>query len=266
MRYLFGALLISGFCCSAGAQTLASSDVPKHLVIARELVDNLKPEDNHYSLGGTAVSFPGDIFSSGYAMKADCSGFLLAIFERAKYPTQGQMEFLVYGPKRKRPTAEDFVYSIEKEKGFTHILHVTDIKAGDLLAHAMLNVEDQRQTGTTGHVFLINSVPKSVAVRKPVVEGTRQFEVSIIDSNEEYVGADDSRIADPANKITGLGKGTIRLYADSNGELVGWARTFLSTNRFFSYSPKFPSDTKLRKAAIGRPIAGNATSDRAKSQ
>lgn len=253
---LFAALLMFGLCLTADAQTADSTDVPRHLAIARELVDNLKPEDNRYSLGSQSISFPGDLFASRYAMNADCSGFLLAIFERAKYPTQSQMDFLNAGVKRKRPTAEDFVYSIEREKGFTRIRKVEDMKPGDLLAHAMLNKDDQRQTGTTGHVFLINSVPQPIEPRRPIVDSTRQFEVSIIDSNEEHVGADDSRLAEPTNKITGLGKGTIRLYADATGELVGWARTFPNTKRFFSYSPAFPSDTKLRKAAIGRPHAG----------
>jgi hypothetical protein len=78
--------------------------------------------------------------------------------------------------------------------------------------------------------------------------------VSVIDSNEEHVGADDTRLLDPSNKILGLGKGTIRIYSDANGELVGWARTFRNSSKFFSYSPRFPSDTKARKAAIGRPV------------
>jgi hypothetical protein len=103
---------------------------------------------------------------------------------------------------------------------------------------------------------LINSSPRPIEPRKPIVEGTRQFEISIIDSSDEHVGEDDSRLADPSNKIKGLGKGTLRLYADASGELVGWARTFKNA-RFFSYSPQFPSDTKLRKAAIGRPVTGN---------
>ena len=38
------------------------------------------------------------------------------------------------------------------------------------------------------------------------------------------------------------------------GELVGWARTFAKSNRFFSYDPRFPSDSKRRRAAIGRPV------------
>ncbi|TFW02974.1 hypothetical protein E4K72_13215 [Oxalobacteraceae bacterium OM1] len=146
------------------------------------------------------------------------------------------------------------MYSIETEKGFRQIHDARTIAPGDILAHAMLNIDDKRQTGTTGHVFLINSDPKPIEPREPVVVGTQQFEISIIDSNEEHVGADDTRLADPANKLTGLGRGTIRLYVDADGKLVGWARTFKVTKRFFSYDSRFPSDTKLRKAAIGRPL------------
>ncbi len=252
------AFLISSLCITVGtptfAQSLEAGGIPGYLAIARELAENVKPEDNQYQLGRQFISLPGDAASNKYAMRADCSGFLLAIFERAKLPVRSRMVFLYDGPQRKRPASEDFVFSIEQEKGFRLIRKVEDLKPGDLLAHAMIDKEVQKQTGTTGHVFLINTEPKAISSRRPIVAGTRQFEVSVIDSNEEHVGADDSRLAG-AKKIHGLGKGTIRLYADDNGELVGWARTFANSNRFFSYSPKFPSDTKLRKAAMGRPIA-----------
>ena len=252
------AMLISGLCFTASApsfaQTIDPSGIPSYLAIARELVENVKPEDNQYLLGRQFISFPGDAASNKYAMRADCSGFLLAIFERAKLPVRSRMVFLYDGPQRKRPASEDFVFSIEQEKGFRLIRKVEDLKPGDLLAHAMIDKEVQKQTGTTGHVFLINTAPKAIASKRPMVAGTRQFEVTVIDSNEEHVGADDSRLAG-LNKIHGLGKGTIRLYADNDGERVGWAKTFPDSNRFFSYSPKFPSDTKLRKAAMGRPIA-----------
>lgn len=250
MKALVFMVVLAAWCAGAAA------DVPRHLSIARELVVNVKPADNRYTLGGRFISFPGDPGADRYAMHADCSGFLLAIFERAGYPIQPQMEFLVAGPKRKRPRAEDFVLSIEREKGFKRILKVEDMRPGDLLAHAMLDKADQKETQTTGHVFLLDSVPRAIAPKAPAVQGTRQFEVSIIDSNNEHVGADDSRLADPARKVAGLGRGTIRLYVDANGELVGWARTFRNVKRFFSYSPDFPSDTKRRKAAVGRPQAG----------
>ena len=228
------------------------ADIPRHLAIARELVENIRPADNRYKLGGDFVSLPGDSASSRYAMTADCSGFLLAIFERAGYRIRSGMPFLVATPGRKRPRAEDFVLSIEQEKGFRRIWHVTDIRPGDLLAHAMLDVADQRQTGTTGHVFLVDSAPRKIWAWKPIVGGTDQYEVSIIDSNGELVGEDDTRRASGID--AGLGRGTIRVYADAEGRLVGWARTFRASDRFFSYDPRFPSDTKRRKAAVGRPI------------
>jgi hypothetical protein len=253
---IFSAVALS-LCCSLAQAQTDSTEVPRHLAIARELVENIKPEDNQYVLRERSISFPGDFLSNRYAMRADCSGFLLAVFERARYSTQAKMSFLEWTPNRRKHTAEDFVLSIEKEGGFTRVRRVEELRPGDLVAHAMVNVEDKRKTGSTGHVFLINGHPKQITPRKPVVEETRQFEVSVIDSNEAYTGDDDSRLADPSNKIKGLGKGTIRLYADSNGELVGWATTFKTSTRFFSYDPRFPSDTRPRKAAMGRPVAGN---------
>lgn len=242
-----------------GAPARAQADaaaIPGYLAVARELVQNTKPDDNRYNLGGQFISFPGDSPSGRYAVRADCSGFLLAIFERAGYTTRSRMEYLPSSSrKRTRPAAQDFVHSIEAEKGFTRIRDVRQVKPGDLLAHAMLNVEDQKQTGTTGHVFLIDSPLRPIAPRAPLVSGTRQFEVAVIDANDEHLGADDTRLADPARRVTGLGRGTIRLYVDGDGTLVGWARTFRDTRRFFSYDPRFPSDTRLRKAAVGRPAA-----------
>lgn len=234
----------------AGAQ-----EVPRHLAIARELVANVKPQDNRYVLGGELIRFPGEGGASAYEVKADCSGFLLATFARAQYPIRPQMQFLVAGPKRKRPRAEDFVLSIERESGFKRVFKVQDMRPGDLLAHAMLDKADQKETQTTGHVFLIDSLPREIAPKNPLQTGTTQYEVAVIDSNNEHVGDDDTRLKDPANGNTGLGRGTIRLYADEKGELVGWARTFWNTKRFFSYDPRFNSGTKPRKAAIGRPAA-----------
>jgi hypothetical protein len=249
MKAIVLAFLV-GVAGSAVAQ--ASEAIPRHLALARELLDNVKHEDNRYVLGQRQVAFPGDLLSSGYRMHADCSGFLLAIFERAGYRTQSQMQFLPVGKSRFRHASEDFVYSIENEKGYRRVLRVEDIRPGDLIAHALL----EREHGTTGHVFLVDGEPRPIPARRPVIEGTRQFELSIIDSNSELAGTDDTRLAHPEK--AGLGRGTIRVYADETGALAGFARNFPKTNRFFSYSPKFASGTKPRKAAIGRPLDGVA--------
>lgn len=239
--------------CSAAAR----EDVPLHLTLARELVAKLTPQNNQYVLGGQVITFPSDGAASTYSMKADCSGFLLALFDRAGYATRSRMMYLKGSARRTRHSAEDFVLSIEHEAGFKRIETIDAIRPGDLLAHAMVNIADQRSSGRTGHVLLINGQPKQIAPRKPVVANTRQFEVSIIDSSDDYSGDDDTRLVGTVHKMTGLGRATIRLYADEKGEVVGWARTFAKSYRFFSYSPRFPSDTKLRKAAIGRPLPGN---------
>lgn len=232
----------------------APSSVPSHLAFARDLVEHVERPDNHYVLGGRFISFPGDSPTAGDAVRADCSGFLLAVFARAAYPTQSRMAYLTPGPKRKRPAAEDFVHSIENGRGFDRILSVAEIRPGDLIAHAMINPEDQQETSTTGHVFLVDSVPKSIFARPPYVAGTKQVLVAVIDSNNELLGDDDTRRSGKRDMSPGLGRASIRLYVDDQGAVVAWAGTFKAA-RYFSYDPRFPSDTKLRKAAIGRPQA-----------
>ena len=256
-RLSFILILALSLCCSLVNAQTESNEIPKHLALARELVENIKPENNRYSGGDDMIGFPGDFLSNKYSMRADCSGFLIALFERAKYTTRSQMSFLNWSPSRKKLKSEDFLHSIENEKGFKRIKSIDHMRPGDVLAIELLNAEDKSKAGVTGHVALINSIPKKTLPRKPIVEGTRQFEVSLIDSNEEPAGEDDTRVIDSSNKIQGLGKGTVRLYADAAGEVVGLARTFKNSNRFFSYTPRFPSDTKPRRAAIGRPMTGN---------
>ncbi len=231
----------------------AAAEIPRHLALARELVENTKPGDNEYKLGSEVIRFPGDPGATGYLVRADCSGFLLALFRRARYSTEKQMAFLPTSAKRRRFASEDFLYSIENEKGYRRIDGIANLRPGDLLAHAMLQASDQKDTGTTGHVFLIDSVAKPIEPLDPVVPGTRQFAVVVIDSNEEHLGDDDTRLSHLFRTVKGLGRGTIRLYADSSGQIVGWARTFRNTRRFISYDPRFPSGTRERKAAVGRP-------------
>jgi hypothetical protein len=227
--------------------------VPQHLALARELVANVRPENNSYE-HSESVSFPGDILSSKYAMHADCSGLVLALFDRAGYTTVRHMGYLYSTSFRHRPQSEDFVYSIEHGLGFMRIDDVRQARPGDVLAQALLDYGDQRSASSTGHTQLLDSVPRPIAARAPLVDGTTQFEVVVIDSSEGWGGPDDTRLADPAHKVKGLGRVTIRLYADADGRLVGWARTFPKAQRFFSLDARFPSDTKPRKGALGRPI------------
>jgi N-formylglutamate amidohydrolase len=239
----------------AATPTHGPPKAPRHLVLARDLVENVLPDENRYVLGGSTIHFPGDAPGVRHAVKADCSGFMLALFARAGYATRSQMVFMDDGSHRKRPRAEDFLASIERERGFRRLRVVDDIRPGDLLAHAMLDSSDKQATGTTGHVFLLASEPRPINARAPVVNGTRQYAVTVIDSNDELVGDDDSRRRGSDGEHHGLGTGTIRLYADANGRLVGWGRTFANGRRFFSYDPRFPSDTRRRRAELGRVLA-----------
>lgn len=92
-----------------------NEDFPKHLMLARELLVNVSKDKNRYT-HTDQISFPSDRFSSGYAMNADCSGFVAAFLSRSASVTLNQM-VKVTG-NRTRPLSEDFHALYFERKGF----------------------------------------------------------------------------------------------------------------------------------------------------
>jgi len=246
-------LLIAGIALPCRADEPA---IPKYIAEARELVQNVKPEDNAYDLGGNRISFPGDLFSSAYVARADCSGFVSAMLDRADYPTARRMSFAPDPFSRhRRYRAEDFLYSIEAENGFTAVKRIEDMQIGDIIALGLVSANDKQRLQVTGHVMFVNGAPKLIDSREPIIDGTRQFEVSIVDSRESSTGPEDTR--NGPSKLSGVGIGALRLYADVDGKLVGWARTF-KVAKFFSADQRFPSSNPNSPAiqmAMGRPTS-----------
>ena len=254
-------LLLASLTACVSRPAIESSDetpgLPRHLALARELVRNIAPENNRYVLGGTFLRMPSDPEPPPYYANVDCSVFVGAMFGRGNAP-----DFLAanmaYRPdststSKKWFLAEDFWYSIQHEKGFMRIDHIADIRAGDVLAYTPRSQADKQKLRSTGHVVLVNGTAEAIEARAPLVAGTRQYRVSIIDANRLATGPDDTR---SLTHSTGVGMGFLRLYADENGRPVGYARPFSST-KFISWSPDFPStdpETIPQHVAIGRAV------------
>lgn len=229
-----------------------NDNVPKHLSLARELLQNVPKEKNRYS-HTDQISFPTEVFASGYSMNADCSGFVSALLSRASSPTLNQM--IKVRPSRTRPLSEDFTLSIIREKGFKRIDRVDEISLGDIFAWEFSNFLDAKAAKNTGHTMIIDSTPKKIKPRNPFIENTEQYEVWVIDSSRGTHGPDDTRKQDKDEEIDGLGRGRFRLYADKDGIIVGFAKNF-KNSKFHSLSEshsKFSED-KPKIGAVGRPV------------
>ena len=188
------------------------------------------------------MEWKGNGQATKYASHADCSGFVDSLFTHTYGYTKEDYKNW-FG--KNRPTAAAYHDTIVAEKGFARIERVQDLHPGDLIAVKYLKRKDN-----TGHVMLADGKPQRMEAKHPIVAGTEQWEVKIIDSSESGHGTTDTRHHKGENgkDHTGLGEGVLRIYSHANGQVAGWAWSTLKVSEF-----KDPQDEQL---VIGRLKVG----------
>ncbi|OAI47672.1 hypothetical protein AYO44_09245 [Planctomycetaceae bacterium SCGC AG-212-F19] len=206
---------------------------PKHLADAIALLKKLDLKNTSYEHGGGKVSFAGTVQSH-----TDCSGFIDALLQHSYDYDEPQFKAW-FGSKR--PTAARYHDQILKQNGFILIPSIKDAGAGDLVAVKYFHRKDN-----TGHVMLVSGQPRKMEPKKPLVEGTEQWEVKVIDSSTSGHGTTDTRHAKgkDGKDHEGLGEGVLRIYADKQGKVAGFAWSTLTASKFVE-----PKDEEL---VIGR--------------
>ncbi|HZZ27366.1 MAG TPA: hypothetical protein VFE46_05100 [Pirellulales bacterium] len=239
-RLVFAALLLivlrpawaqKGIAPNGAAQSTAAP--PKHLTVAQGLVAHLDLANTSYKHGEPEASFVVP-----YQSHADCSGFIDLLLQYSYGYTKDQFKPW-FGSAR--PSAKRYHDAIADQKGFVSIAHVQDMLAGDLLGVKYLN-----RTDNTGHVMLAAERPINIQPKAPLVAGTQQWTVTVIDSSESGHGPTDTRHGKgPGGKDhDGVGSGVLRLYTDAQGQIVGFSWSTLTSSEF-----KKPTDENLM---IGR--------------
>jgi cell wall-associated NlpC family hydrolase len=230
------------FVLAMPAFAIEPSGAPKHLNEAVKLVQTLKLKNTHYNHGEPEVRWKGLDGAQESVVHTDCSGFLDALFAKC------------YGCKRSdfkrwlgknRPTADCYHDAIVKQNGFENIPAIKDVRPGDLLAVKYLTNKPD-----TGHVMLVAGAPKKMPALQPLVPGTEQWEVRIIDCSKSGHGPTDTRHrrGKTGKDHTGLGEGVLRIYVHKggtdNGRIAGWAWSTRKISRFL--------DPKEEDLVIGR--------------
>ena len=216
----------------AGAQQNKATE-PKHLATARWLVAHLDLHNTGYEHGAGTVKFTSPCIS-----RTDCSGFADALLTHCYgYDADQFRQWFGSG----RPTARRYHDAIEQQRGFTRIKHVRDVLPGDFLAVKYLTRNDN-----TGHVMLAADRPAKILPMAPLVPGTEQWKVVVIDSSQSGHGPTDTRHKKGADgkDHDGLGEGVLRVYTNSRGSIVGFAWSTLAASKY-----KDPNDEDL---VIGR--------------
>lgn len=213
--------------------TAAAAD--RHVTSAERLVDQLDLANTDYANGQGSVSWTGTVISH-----TDCSGFIDHLLMHDDGLSADDFKRWLGS---RRPTAARYHDAITEGRGFTRLASIDALRAGDLIAIKYLTRHDN-----TGHIMLVADAPRRISPTQPIVDGTTQWAVTVIDSSESGHGPTDTRHKRGADgrDHDGLGRGVFRLYADARGEVAGFSWSTTKASRFVA-----PADEHL---VLGRLV------------
>jgi hypothetical protein len=231
----FRCLLLLLIC---GCATTAQRSVPKTpLDWARILVSELQPENTSYQHKQSFIKWKGENGAEQCESRTDCSGFLNVLLERAYGLTADDFESWL---GKRRPLAVEYFKAILQQRNFRQITSEMDVRPGDVIAIRYPPGTNEN----TGHIMLITGLPMRHTTSKPEVEGTEQWEVSVIDSSESGHGKTDTRRKPDGTFGQGVGQGILRLYTKPEGEIVGYTWSTFAVSDYY--------DQATRQLVIGR--------------
>ncbi|PWT92412.1 MAG: hypothetical protein C5B55_06475, partial [Blastocatellia bacterium] len=175
--------------------------------------------------------------AEGYQSHVDCSGLLNVLFERAYGITPNDFEKWL---GKRRPLASEYFNAITQQQNFRSITSIANVRPGDIVAIRY----PPGTNDNTGHIMIVNDVPSRRKPSKPEVEGTEQWEVSVIDSSESGHGKTDTRRKPDGSFGDGVGQGILRIYTGTNNEIVGYTWSTFAVSDYY--------DQNTRQLVIGR--------------
>jgi hypothetical protein len=210
---LSGAALAAFFTGSAAG----GAPTPKHLAWAERLVATVTPAANEYG-DPAQITWKTKNGLDHSTNTSKCASLLTRMMATA----YGEQFIGWLGCKS--PNAATYHDAIEEEDGFVRVESIHDVMPGDIIAiryfdAGCVNVTCGSFTGcqTSGHVAIVAARPAGRVATSPVVAGTTQFAVEVIDSSRDIHGVGDTRHeADLLGADDeGVGRGTMRLYIDT---------------------------------------------------
>jgi hypothetical protein len=208
-----------------------------HLDLARILVRELRSENTSYQHKQGYIVWKGENGADAYQSHVDCSGLLNVLFERAYGITPNDFEKWL---GKRRPLASEYFNAINQQQNFRAITAIKNVRPGDIIAIRY----PPGTNDNTGHIMIVNDVPTPRKASKPEVEGTEQWEVSVIDSSESGHGKMDTRRKPDGSFGDGVGQGILRIYSNRNGEIVGYTWSTFAVSDYY--------DQNTRGLVIGR--------------
>ncbi|MCC6552033.1 MAG: hypothetical protein IT372_03295 [Polyangiaceae bacterium] len=207
-----------------------------HLDWAEDLVNNVTPEHNAYGTSPSYVHWAGVAGATQYENRTLCTQFLTIVLKQAHGYTDTEFRDW-FGSTS--PNSAMYHDTIVAEDGFLRITAAPDIDAGDIIA-----IKYPAGSSVTGHVAIARGPAEARTATAPLVAGTTQYALPVVDSSSTGHGPTDTRLLANGQWHPGAGFGVMRLYADANGQIVGY--TWSTSTGSYYY------DLSTRHIVVGR--------------
>lgn len=239
-RDAFGVLAVAAIVAALPRGVEAA---PAHLGWAQLLADTVKPAANDYG-DPAQVSWKGSNGLTYSTSRTKCASLVTQLLERAYDP-----DFVAWFGCTS-PHAAAYHDAIEVEHGFQLIESIHDIQPGDIVAIRYDDAGCSELTcggftgcTTSGHVAIVAAAPTLRAAVSPLIAGTAQYALQIIDSSSTYHGVTDTRYQSDALGAhdRGVGRGTMRVYVDTTDPerpIVGHSWSNVSGSPFYPHSKR----------------------------
>ncbi len=212
-----------------------------HVGWAEILVANLSPDKNDYASSPTYIYWAGINGASSYENRTQCSSFVTRVLKQAY--SWSDTDFRAWFGSNS-PTAARYHDAIAVQNGFGLIRKIGDIKSGDIIA-----IKYSDDSTSTGHAMIVKSPATKRTRTLPLVNGTLQYEIEVIDSSKSGHGKSDTRLMEDGSWDQGAGIGKLRLYANSNGIVIGYSWSTAKNSVYYGQQSS-------RHLVIGRLVQG----------
>jgi hypothetical protein len=226
-------------CLSFG---LHAQEIPRHLTEARILQENILPQNNSYRHHDRIVEWKGYNGATKYECHTDCSGLIDSLLKRSYGINETTLHSWLGG--RLRPLARNYYSAFIEQRGFTRLDQVTAILPGDFIAMKFLPGAGD-QAHDTGHILVVNALPKEIIQYPENTSMVRRWAVEIIDCSHGH-GKEDSRYWN-GQYHPGIGKGTFSLFTNRQGVIIGYSWSPAKHSKFYG--------SDKRPLAVGRLAA-----------
>lgn len=211
------------------AGTPDDSEAPIHVRAATQMIADITPANNDYVYSGSIVQWKTDAGADKYICRTDCSGFFDALLEHCYHATP---ELFQQWTGSHRPTAARWYESIANRKSADVLTAVSTIDAAKIGDVIVIRYQPGQQVDT-GHVMIIADAPHLRDSTDPIVDGTLQWEVRVIDCSKSGHGKTDTRWKpDDETFAKGVGIGLFRLYSKPDHTIAGYSWSTLKASKF----------------------------------